>query len=170
VLIIKATDKKNFGSNPGFDEIVDLNPRGLLILFSDGNDYRRVQENRRCFESEDVVPSPYILVSVKKGNLYISYSDKNNDVIYTFRHRNSEFELIGNDNGCDGCEGFSHDNKRSINFLTKKQLVKTCAKYKGYECIKFEETWSNITIKKPIRLRDFCSDDFYLDKYIDYKK
>ena len=165
VLIIKATDKKKvvrrYDDDPKSD-IVDLNRRGVMIFFSDGNDYRLVQEHRRCFESEEEYPSPTATISVRKGNLYVEYCGRLDDTHYTFRYRNSEMELVGYDDGCDGCD-VDHNHSRSINFLTKKQLWKGCVNIEDDKCMKIEETWSNIIIKKTMTLRDFCSDTFNID-------
>jgi len=167
IFIIRATDKKNIVDEDG--ESVDLNRRSIMIFFSNGKDYRLVLENRQCFEPEEYATitgfsGPQLFVEVKKGNLYIEYDSKYGGDKYTFRYSNSEFELIGYDNG-----DYYNYKTVSVNLLTKKKLVKdfgndaiaTIDDFNGCnDCTnKPIETWSKITIKEPITLRNVVDFD-----------
>jgi len=124
---------------------------GFMIFFKDGDGYKLVLENRRCFYTEFGWPT----LSIKKGNLYFieETSGTCNRYAYThtFRYRNSEFELIGYDALEIDCGSWNENHERvggsnsktSINLLTKKKL----------STLNGKETWSNITVKDPILLR-----------------
>jgi len=157
VLIIKGTDKKNINGE------IDRNRRGVMIFFSKGNDYKLVLESRGCLASENENNSVYISFEIKKGNLYINYEDNAPRYIvryiYTFRYRNSEFELIGYD--------YSDENsERSINFPAKKMSDRIRNGASG----KFKETWTNLATKEPILLRKIVKLEDYgyqaLDSYV----
>jgi len=180
VLIIKATDKKKFvpyRKNEPNSEIVDRNRRGIMIFLSNDNDYRLTLENRQCFSSENedggYYFAPKLSVFTKNDKLYIQYIRGKQDWWrYTFRYRNTDFELIGYDDGyVDGSE------IRSINFLTKKQLVTVCEDKDCDEalegltcCNKHKETWSNIIIKELPTLQKIVDfDGFDIDNYIGKK-
>jgi hypothetical protein len=182
VLIIKATDKKMFVRRDEDDpksKIVDRNRRGIMIFFKDGDDYKLVLENRKCFSSENEEPGGYFApdldVEIKKGNLYVSYGHgKYGGWTYNFRYRESEFELIGFDyyarNNCND------EKEISINFLTKKQLVRSCPDKNNNEecggccCANLsKEMWRNIIVKEPRLLRkivDFDKLFVELDEFI----
>jgi len=174
VLIIKATDKKNFERRDEDDpksELLDCNRRGIMIFFKDGDDYKLVLENRQCFESENedggVYFAPELSVSIEKGNLYFHYDHgRYGWWKYTYRYRNSDFELIGYDN-----EDFYSGEATSINFPAKKQLLKVCLKEHGEDdcadcCAGYKETWkNNVTYKDLVPLRKIkdINDDFILE-------
>ena len=172
VLVIKATDKKNIVRRNEDDpksELVDVNSRGLMIFFKNGDDYKLVLENRQCFESENedggVYFAPELSVEIRKGNLYVHYGHgRYGWWQYTFRYRNSDFELIGYDN-----EDFYSGKATSINFPAKKMLLKVCLKDLGDDdcadcCSGYKETWkNNLTFKAPIPLRKISDIGDYLD-------
>jgi hypothetical protein len=134
-------------------------------------------ENRQCFESENedggVYFPPELWVEIKKGNLYIHYGHgRYGWWEYTFRYRNSDFELIGYDD-----EDFYSRMATSINFPAKKMLKKVCLKNRGDDdcadcCAGYKETWKNdITFKAPIPLREIKEiDDDYGDFIRDIQK
>jgi len=137
---------------------------GLMILFKDGDDdYKLALEIRRCFYTEFRGPS----FKINRGNLIISFNGDGtcdrHDWSYTFKYRNSEFELIGYDANDIECGGWNEDHvregggafKESINFLTKKRLTKVN---------KDKDVWSKITTKGPILLQQLIKNlDFGLD-------
>ncbi|GBU22125.1 hypothetical protein R80B4_02030 [Fibrobacteres bacterium R8-0-B4] len=187
-IIIKATDKKNIVYKDTRGENVDYNDRGIMVFFKNGNAYRLAFENRKCFSSEEEDGgsdyfAPMLGVTIKKGNLYIKYDHlRYGWWQYTFRYRNSEFELIGYDNS-SGVAG-AIDQENSINFLTKKQLVKVCAAGISKICCHtsleydadagcnnvFNESWNNIAVKEPVLLRKIESfDEFDIYSYISKK-
>jgi hypothetical protein len=150
VLIVAKTDKKNIlecKNEPGLE--LDTNPRGVMIFFNDGGDYRLVLGPHVCLgwwddsaEAQGAVgcapPPRYTEFEIKRGNLYIVIGGK-----YTFKYRNSEFELIGYDDK-------NTVEEVSVNFPAKKKLVKSGGK----------ETWSAIAVNGPILLRKLSGIDF----------
>lgn len=157
VLLIKGTDK----SQIVVDEIrgkVDVNRRGIVVLFNKNGQYELALKNETCFSSENedggVYFAPELSIEIKKGNLYINYGHGRYGYWnYNFRYQNSDFELIGY---------FESDHtmlvvnfEKSINFSTKKKQVKVNTNEnaeQGEEI--FEETWSNIVVEKPIKLSE----------------
>ncbi len=166
ILIIKGTNKENIVKNR-FDEIVDRNRRGIIILFKTKNSYQKVTENLDCFYSENedggVYYAPQLSFEVKKGNLYIHYEHgRYGRWKYTFRFQDSQFKLIGYDasNG-----GVVTNSETSINFLTKKRLIRENIneEAEGNDEV-FKETWSKIIIEKLLSLseiKDFEELDMY---------
>jgi hypothetical protein len=77
VLIIKDSDEKNIVINR-FDERVDRNRRGIIILLKDGNNYKIATKNYDCFTSENedggVYFPPELCIDFKRGNLIIHYA------------------------------------------------------------------------------------------------
>ncbi|EDO26148.1 predicted protein [Nematostella vectensis] len=148
ILIIKGTDAESIVTNR-FDEIVDRNRRGIIILFKNEKGYQKITENLECFSSEHedggVYFAPELYFEVKRGNLLIHYGHGRYGYwSYTFRYQESKFKLIGYDvtNGGDVIR-----NQTSINFLTKKKLVRanTNEDAEGGDEV-FKDTWSKIKI------------------------
>lgn len=167
VLIIKKTDTTNIVTNR-FDKIVDRNRRGIIVLFKDENGYQLTDKNYNCFSSENedggVYFPPELWIEIKNNKLYIHFGHGRYGYWeYTFRFQNSNFELIGFDSSSN--RGPITLTETSINFLTKKKLVKnnTNENAEGGNDI-FKETWSNIKIENLIKLseiRDFDELDMY---------
>jgi hypothetical protein len=167
VIIIKATDKKEIVRND-HGVLVDRNRRGVMIFFKNGDDYKLVLENRRIFASENedggVYYAPELSVEIEKGNLYFHYAHgRYGWWRYTFRYRNSDFELIGYDESDN--HGPITRSETSINFLSKKMLKKINKdpfpdedKMESYKEV-FDETWYDITVKEPIKLRKITDID-----------
>lgn len=166
ILIIKGTNKENIVKNR-FDEVVDRNRRGIVILFKTENGYQKNTENLDCFYSENedggVYYAPQLSFEVKEGNLYIHYEHgRYGRWKYTFRFQDSQFKLIGYDasNG-----GAVTNSETSINFLTKKRLIRENIneEAEGNDEV-FKETWSKIIIEKLLSLseiKDFEELDMY---------
>lgn len=167
VLIIKKTDTINIVTNR-FDKIVDRNRRGIIVLFKNENGYQLADRNYNCFSSENedggVYFPPELWIEIKNNKLYIHFGHGRYGYWeYTFRFQNSNFELIGFDSSSN--RGPITLMETSINFLTKKKLVKnnTNENAEGGDEI-FKETWSNIKIENLIKLseiRDFDELDMY---------
>ena len=101
ILIIKATNKENIVVNR-FDKKVDRNRRGIIVLLKKKHRYQMVVKNDNCFYSENedggVYYAPQLSVEIKKGDLIINYEHgRYGSWYYTFRLRNSTFELISYD-------------------------------------------------------------------------
>lgn len=167
ILIIKGTSKDNFEINR-FDEVVDRNRRGIIILFKNESDYQKVTVNLSCFSSENedggVYYAPELSFDVKKENLIIHYSHGRYGFwSYTFRYQDSKFKLIGYDSSSNF--GPVVNSETSINFLTKKKLVRENINENaevGDEV--FKETWSKIKIDKLLNLSEIKNFDD-LDMY-----
>ena len=163
ILLIKATDKANIVINR-FDEKVDRNRRGIIILLNKIDHYELALKNYECFTSENEDGGVYFPpeLSIENGNMYVHFAHGRYGYWqYTFRYKNSDFELIGYDEGYKS--DFSSDwvtfDEESINFLTKKKLTKEVIEVndKGEEI--YKETWKKITVSKRIKLSEIK--DFY---------
>jgi len=161
VLIVKATDKENIIQDEYRGE-QDRNRRGLIILLNKNGVYVEAVKNIGCFSSENedggVYFAPDLSVNISKGNLYISYDHgRYGGWKYTFRNQNSDFELIGYD--ASEKRGPVVLNETSINFLTKKKIVRQNTlenEEEDYEVFSEEVTKINISnLKKLSEIKDF---------------
>lgn len=167
VLIIKKVDTTNIVLNR-FDVMVDRNRRGILVLLKKDKEYQLAAKNYHCFSSENedggVYYPPQLNIEFKRGNLIVRYSHgRYGSWRYTFRFQQVAFKLIGYDSSSN--YGPIVNTQTSINFLTKKKLVRenTNQEATGGDEV-FEETWSAITIEKLIKLSEI--EDFEeLDMY-----
>jgi hypothetical protein len=174
VVLIKATDKKKIVRDD-LGNLVDLNRRGIMVFLSNGGNYKLALENRQCFLSEKEAGGNYfppgMWFHIDKGNLLIQYTHYKKGIWeFTFRYRNSDFELIG----YDWVDFFYSKKRISFNFSTKKQLTKVCSDKNCdtgcNECKTFKETWNDIIIKEPTTLRKIVTlDEFDIDAYISKK-
>jgi len=157
VLIIKDTKPENIVTNR-FESEVDRNRRGIVVLFKKGNGYELAVKNYNCFSSENedggVYFPPDLDIRLEKGNLILHYAHGRYGYwAYTFRHQNNDFELIG----YDASDNFGPITERliSINFLTKKKLIKTNLNpQEGVDEEIFESKWSKIEVNKLIKLSE----------------
>lgn len=167
VLIIKKTDTTNIVTNR-FDKKVDRNRRGIIVLFKNEKGYQLADKNYNCFSSENedggVYFPPDLWIEIKNEKLYIHYGHGRYGYWkYTFQFQNSKFELIGYDSSSN--HGPITNTETSINFLTKKKLIKenTNENAEGGDEI-FKETWNNIEIENLIKLseiKDFDELEMY---------
>jgi uncharacterized protein (TIGR02145 family) len=167
VLVIKSNTKSKKGCDC---ESSDCKRRGIMIFFKEGGGYKLALEKRDCFSAGDGLcgnyGEPQLQVSIKKGNLYIRYDfGRYGWWQYTFRYRNSDFELIGYDESSLRM-GWEYKTE-SINILSKKMLVK---KNKSGDDPpddwdgenpkpSFNEFWHDIIVKGPIKLRNLADFD-----------
>lgn len=122
VVVIKKTNPDNIITNR-FDDIVDRNRRGIIVLFKNGEGYKLVDKNYDCFSSENedggVYFPPELQIEIKNEKLYIAYyHGRYGHWEYTFRFQNSNFELIGYDSNSNF--GPRINEITSINFLSKR--------------------------------------------------
>jgi hypothetical protein len=167
ILLIKGTHKDSIVVNR-YDEKVDRNRRGIIILFKTQNGYQKAIENLNCFSSENedggVYFPPELVIEVTRGNLIIHYAHGRYGFWrYTFRYQDSNFKLIGYD--VSNNHGPVINSELSINFLTKKKLVKenTNENADGGDEV-FKESWSKIESNRLLSLseiKDF--DDLDMD-------
>jgi hypothetical protein len=174
VFIVKGTDKENIVKDR-FDHFVDRNRRGIIIVFKKGQNYELAIKNMDCFSSENedggVYFAPELAVGINKGNLNVSYGHGRYGYwSYTFRFQNSNFEMIGYDSSEHS--GPVVDKATSINFSTKKMLIKTNTNLNadsGEE--RFKETWQKITVSQLIKLDDIKDfDELYSDNLLEMSK
>ena len=170
ILIIKGTDKDKLVDDK-YRGKLDRNRRGLIIAFKKKDHYEQVLVNLDCFSSENedggVYFPPELSISIKRGNLFISYAHGRYGYwIYNFRYQNSDFELIGFDRSEN--RGPLVERVVSINFLTKKILIKDNINlYEEGADEKFKESWKKFTIEKEIQLSEIADfDDLILDPYL----
>lgn len=157
ILIIKDTKQENIVINR-FDEEVDRNRRGIVLLFKKGNGYELATKNTNCFSSENedggVYYAPELDIRIEKGNVFIHYAHGRYGYwSYTFRYQNNYFELIG----YDYSENFGPITQHltSINFLTRKKLVKTnVSPQENLDEEIFESKWYKIKAEKLIKLSE----------------
>ncbi len=171
-IIVKATEKDSIIKNR-FGDVVDRNRRGIIVLFNMKDHYDLVVKNNNCFSSENedggVYFSPELSIEIKNGNLYFHYAaGRYGYWEYTFRFQNSDFELIGYNSG--DRSSFESDyvtfDETSVNFMTKKKLVKKVIKVNVDGKEVYKETWENInanTLTKLSEIKDF--DELEMDKY-----
>lgn len=157
VVLIKKTDTTNIVTNR-FDQKVDRNRRGIIVLFKIGGKYRLADKNYDCFSSENedggVYFPPQLSVEINNEKLYLHYGHGRYGFWkYTFRFQNSNFELIGFDSSSN--YGPIINKETSINFLTKKKLIKenTNENAEGGDEV-FNETWSDVEIGHLVKLSD----------------
>ena len=157
ILIIKGTGKDEFFKDEYRGEL-DRNRRGIIILFKKNEGYDLAAKNYDCFSSENedggVYFAPELSLTAEKGKLCIHYAHGRYGYwTYTFRYKNSDFELIGYDSSDNN--GPEVNSETSINFLTKKKLIRrnTQEDDKDGEAV-FEETWEDIKLDKPYKLSE----------------
>lgn len=162
VLLIKATNKNNIVTNR-FEEKVDRNRRGIIILLNKNGKYEKTLQNLSCFSSENedggVYTPPELYIEIKKGSLYIHYAHGRYGYWkYTFRYQNSDFELIGYDDSDNF--GPLINSETSINFSTKKMLVRKNINTDadGGDEI-FEDKWNKLSQEYPILLSEILDFD-----------
>lgn len=160
VLVIKGTDKSKIITDEYRGEL-DRNRRGIIVLFNKGDYYVLASENLDCFSSENedggVYFAPELDVAIDKGNLFVRYGHGRYGYwSYTFRYQNGDMELIGYD--LHSSRGSVPQYEVSINFSTKKKVKKDNLNkdFDGEDAypINYKETWTNINIKKLVRLSE----------------
>ncbi|MNR11689.1 hypothetical protein D3C85_1280000 [compost metagenome] len=161
ILIIKGTSKSKIIKDEYRGEL-DRNRRGIIVLFNKKDNFELASKNYDCFSSENedggVYFPPELSVEIKKGNLCVHYGHGRYGYWkYTFRFKNSDFELIGYDasNG-----GAVIDSETSINFLTKKKLEKVNINKnaEGGDEV-FKEVWKSININRLVKLSEIVDFD-----------
>lgn len=162
ILIIKKTDQNKMVTDE-YRGKLDRNRRGIIILFKNKEGYALASKNEDCFSSENedggVYYAPELSVSAEKGNLHIDYTHGRYGYwTYTFRYNNSDFDLIGFDDSSN--RGPITLSETSINFLTKKKLVKVNinAEEENSE-EKFEDTWTKLNSSKLLSLSEIKNFD-----------
>lgn len=160
VLIIKATDKNQIITDE-YRGLLDQNRRGIIVLLNKNESYELILKNYNCFSSENedggVYFAPELSVEIKNEKLYIHYGHGRYGYWkYTFRFLNSDFELIGYDTAYRS--NFDSDyvtfDEESINFLSKKKLIKEVIKVNTDGKETYKETWENLILNGFIKLSE----------------
>lgn len=172
VLIIKATDKKAIVKDE-HDRIVNRNRRGIIILLKEENGYKKLVENLSCFSSEyefgGVYFPPELSIEIKKNSLFIEYSHGRYGYWhYQFRMTENDMQLIGYESNVH--RGPLVEKVISVNFLTKKKLVRENLHKDEEKEPVFKDTWSDFPQQKPILLSEIEDfDELYFERFFDYE-
>lgn len=160
VLLIKDTNKEQFVVDE-YRGKLDRNRRGIIILFNKKDSFELALKNLDCFSSEHedggVYYAPELAINIKNGNLNISYEHgRYGSWMYVFKFINTDFKLIGYESvyrSNYAFDGIAFD-EISINFLTKKKLIKEVIKVssKGKEI--YKESWKGIDVKQLAKLSE----------------
>ncbi|WP_165749020.1 hypothetical protein [Cellulophaga sp. Z1A5H] len=157
MLIIKGTNTANVVINR-FDQEVDRNRRGIIVLFKNENTYELADKNYDCFYSENedggVYYAPELDITTERSNLIIHFAHGRYGYWrYIFRFQESAFKLIGYDASSN--HGPRIDRETSINFLTRKKLTRINTNHdaEGGDEV-FEETWETIEQKQLFNLSE----------------
>jgi len=144
----------------------DESLRGIVIAFNNGEYYENILEGRNIFSYDKDVVSyvPELKVVIKKGVFDIKFWERCGggmvcrEYNYRFRYQNSDFELIGYDYTEYGVHsgGIGILGKISVNFLSNKIQTKVNKAEDGSND-EFNETWNDIVIREPIKLRRMVS-------------
>ena len=171
ILLIKEINKENIVQHE-FRGKLDRNRRGIIVLLNENGVYREFIKNTSCFSSENeeggVYYAPELSLEIKKGNLYVHYAHGRYGYwFYTFRLKNSDFDLIGYDSSNDMSGTVL--SYTSINFLTKKKLIKRNINQNGEIDESLDEIFeektekiNNSKIYKLSQIKDF--DEFSIDE------
>ena len=158
IIITKKVNEDNIVMNY-YDEMVDRNRRGIIVLFKNEAGYELAAENHDCFSSENEDGGNYfppgLWIETERGNLIIHYGyGRYGYWRYIFRYNKNDFELIGYDQNDN--RGPVTQRKTSINFLTKRKQLKVNTNSNAYTDGEevFKETWEKIEIKKLLNLSD----------------
>jgi hypothetical protein len=167
VLITKGTDKTEIVQDEYRGEL-DRNRRGLIVLLNKNSGYELFIQNENCFSSENedggVYFAPELFIIIEKGKLFIHYAHGRYGYWkYTFRIKQNDLELIGYDQSDN--RGPIVSRVESINFLTKKKLIKENVNIDTEEPENevFKETWEDIQVDQLLKLskvEDFDNADF----------
>jgi hypothetical protein len=126
-IVIKAINNKNIIIDE-YQGKLDRNRRGIIVLLNENGKYKEFLKNVDCFSSENedggVYFPPELSINIEKGNLFIHFGHGRYGYWkYTFRLKNSDFELIGYDSSYNN--GPVVNSQVSINFLSRKKLIRT---------------------------------------------
>lgn len=162
IVIIKGTNKENIIVDENRGKL-DRNRRGIIALLKVKDNYELVVKNYDCFSSENedggTYFAPELIVELEKSNLYIHYAHGRYGYWkYTFRLKNTDFELIGYDSSDNF--GPRVNSETSINFLTKKKitLTNTNENAEGGDEV-FEEKIERIKQQTTIKLSEILNFD-----------
>lgn len=156
ILIIKATKEENIVINR-FDEKVDRNRRGVIILFQKKKQYVLIDKNLDCFYSENEdggnYYAPQLHVSAEMGDIIFYFEHGRYGAwSYRFRYMGHNFKLVKYE-AITG--GTIIDSETIIDFLTKEKLIRKNVNEEpeGNDEI-YEKTKTTLKIDKLIQLSE----------------
>lgn len=134
--IVQNTDRKNIVKHDSpSGEMLNLNPRHLIILFNNGQDYRQVAINKNIPRKNDPVSACLVDpledgdLDIAKGKLIINLvywmscgGWSKTTQSYQFRWQNQQLELIGFDTD-EFNRASGEQTQQSFNFLTSKRKI-----------------------------------------------
>lgn len=159
VLIIKGTNKAKIVKESNYkDKQLNLNRRGIILLFKKENQYQLALENYDCFASDENndgdYNAPKLGVAIDKGNLLVNYANRRYGFwTYTFKRQNTDFELIAYDESDNN--GSTAYIVTNINFLSKKKIKEVTLKGDADEYendTTYQDSNRTIKIDAPIKL------------------
>ena len=157
VLIIKKTDSSKIVTNR-FEQKVDRNRRGILVLLNIEGSYKLIVKNVECFSSENedggIYYAPEFRITIVNQDLLLHYQHGRYGFWeYKFRLIDSHFNLIEYNSSSNF--GPIVNSETTINFLTKKKLIRKNINEndEGGDEV-FEENWSDIEIKLLIKISE----------------
>lgn len=165
VLIVKGTDPKQWMNNQ-FQERVDRNRRGIIVLLNHQGQYQPFTQNLNAFSSENedggVYFPPELWIEIKNNKLKINYAHgRYGGWGYTFRIEAQDMRLIGYDSASHFGPLVQREN--SINFLTQKRLERINTHEDAEREPIFKEVWTKVNTT-PIylsKIKDFDELDVY---------
>lgn len=174
-IIIENTNPKNIIKNDGMGgELLNINPRKLLILFKNKTGYNLVAENTRFIPTKNSEQSRCLedplsetgAVFITKGLLNLSFqyflscgSWEVSTQDYTFRYQNNRFELIGaDDRSYHRSSGEMYET--SSNFSTFKQSNTTGGNMFDDKVSKPKTKWTQLKRRKLLDLQSITEDAF----------
>ena len=167
VLIIKETDSTNVVTNR-FDQVVDRNRLGIIVLFKNNNGYQIADKNYDCLSSENedggVYFPPELEIDISNNYLNINFlHGRYGTWGYAFHYQNENFELIEFTSSSN--RGPIVLSKTYLNFITKKKIVNVNKNPDDEENELFTETIDSIAIENRIKLSEIEAFED-LDMYI----
>lgn len=159
VFLIKKVDPSNIVIHEHRGKL-DMNRRGIIVLFKKEDGFVKAVQNLDCFSSENedggVYYAPEVNFNIENGKLYVSYAHGRYGYwSYTFRYQKNDLVLIGYDS--HSSNGPVPQNITSINFLTKKKLVRDNLNKNdpGDDYTEnYADTWEKIEVDHLLRLSE----------------
>ncbi len=169
-LILQCSDSNNIIHNTGGlgVDILDTNPRILLILFYNSSDQSytlKLQHNTFILNWDDpVLDDPFAEITIEHGTIKISFTFWASAGSWSASNTTYQFQWLDNDFKLIGAEDFSYErntgNSRecSYNFLTKRKKITTERNISNDEnnpIIRTNTKWEKLKLKQLRSLSTF---------------
>lgn len=163
VLVLEENNPANLKPNNGrWPNVINLNPRRLVVLFKSADGYHEVLRRDGFLPSEHAEGLPYLQdplikdgVRIKRGSVWIMLREWQNhgsyditDIQFKFRYESStrRFRLIGYDRS-ESLYRYDKQIDYSINYRTEKKKV-TKTLYSLPDDIPPKTSWKAISVKQ----------------------